>query len=66
MEEITDPAAYIKKLREEKGLTLKAMGEIVGLSESGVWRLESRNTGMYTHTFLSALKAFKKKLYVSD
>ncbi len=66
MEEITDPAAYIKKLREDKDLTLEEMGKIIGVSKSGVWRIENRNCGMYTHTFFSAIKAFGKKIFIGD
>ena len=66
MEEITDSGAYLKKAREEKGLTLLEMGNASGLSESGVWRIENRGKSMHVSTFFRALKALGKKFYIKD
>lgn len=67
MEEITDAAICLKKLRQEKGLTLKAMGDLAGLTESGIWRIENRgSSGMYVPTLIKILHALDKKLYIKD
>lgn len=52
---------FLKKLREDKGLSYEDMGKILGISKSYYWQIEHKNKRLYYDMAKRISKVFNLK-----